>query len=128
VTDVTGTSGYPGAASVEGTGPDENASPGFIFRNISLGAITLILGTNTYFVAALLEGLGGGMLIGCGLAHLRQRPLYRWTKGRSCTNFQYGPLEWGCSVRVFPHRKEKKYYADFARWKRAEQHQATAVG
>jgi hypothetical protein len=31
-------------------------------------------------------------------AHQRPKPSSRWTKGRSCTNFQYGPLKWGCSV------------------------------
>ena len=31
-------------------------------------------------------------------AHLRQRPSCPWTKGQSCTNFQIGPLKWGCSV------------------------------
>ena len=31
-------------------------------------------------------------------AHLRQRPSSRWTNGQSCTNFQHGPLKWGCSV------------------------------
>jgi hypothetical protein len=30
-------------------------------------------------------------------AHLRQRPSCPWTKGQSCTNFQIGPLKWGCS-------------------------------
>jgi hypothetical protein len=30
-------------------------------------------------------------------AHQRPKPSSRWTKGRSCTNFQYGPLKWGCS-------------------------------
>ncbi|MDG1472606.1 MAG: hypothetical protein P8Q26_13740, partial [Ascidiaceihabitans sp.] len=30
-------------------------------------------------------------------AHLRQKPSFRWTKGQSCTNFQFGPLKWGCS-------------------------------
>ena len=31
-------------------------------------------------------------------AHLRQRPSCPWTKGQSCTNFQIGPLKWGCSM------------------------------
>jgi hypothetical protein len=31
------------------------------------------------------------------IARLRQKPPYRWTKGQSCTNFQIGPLKWGCS-------------------------------
>ena len=26
------------------------------------------------------------------------RPPSQWTKGQSCTNFQIGPLKWGCSV------------------------------
>ena len=30
-------------------------------------------------------------------AHQRPKPSSRWTKGRSCTHFQYGPLKWGCS-------------------------------
>ena len=30
-------------------------------------------------------------------AHLRQRPSCSWTKGQSSTNFQIGPLKWGCS-------------------------------
>jgi hypothetical protein len=32
------------------------------------------------------------------IARLRRMPLYRWTKGQSCTNIQIGPLKWGCSV------------------------------
>jgi hypothetical protein len=32
------------------------------------------------------------------IAHLRQRPSYRPTKGQSCTNFQSGPLKWGCPL------------------------------
>ena len=31
-------------------------------------------------------------------AHLRQRPSSRWTKGQSCTNFQFEPLKRGCSL------------------------------
>src|SRR5680860_87040 len=31
-------------------------------------------------------------------AHRPQKPSSRWTKGQSCTNFQLGPLKWGCSV------------------------------
>ena len=33
-------------------------------------------------------------------ATARQRPKtsYRWTTGQSCTNFQFGPLKWGCST------------------------------
>ena len=31
------------------------------------------------------------------IARLRQKPTSRWTKGQSCTNFQIGPLKWGCS-------------------------------
>jgi hypothetical protein len=31
------------------------------------------------------------------IARLRQKPTFRWTKGQSCTNFQMGPLKWGCS-------------------------------
>ena len=31
------------------------------------------------------------------IARLRRKPLYRWTKGQSCTNIQIGPLKWGCS-------------------------------
>jgi hypothetical protein len=31
------------------------------------------------------------------IARLRRMPLYRWTKGQSCTNIQIGPLKWGCS-------------------------------
>ena len=31
------------------------------------------------------------------IAHLRRKPPSRWTKGQSCTNFQIGPLKWGCS-------------------------------
>ena len=38
---------------------------------------------------------------GQAIAHLRQRPSFRWTKGQSCTNFQFGPLKWGCSLQVF---------------------------
>jgi signal transduction histidine kinase len=52
------------------TEPDENESPGYILRNISLGAHTLILGISTYFVTELLEGLGGGLLIGLGIVLL----------------------------------------------------------
>ena len=33
-------------------------------------------------------------------AHQRPKPSSRWTKGRSCTNFQYGPLKWGCSSNI----------------------------
>ena len=32
------------------------------------------------------------------IARLRQKPTSRWTKGQSCTNFQIGPLKWGCSL------------------------------
>ena len=35
-------------------------------------------------------------------ARLRQRPSFRWTKGQSCTNFQIGPLKWGCSYADAP--------------------------
>lgn len=31
------------------------------------------------------------------IAHLRQRPSSGWTKGQSCTSFQFGPLKRGCS-------------------------------
>jgi hypothetical protein len=31
-------------------------------------------------------------------AHRLQRPSSRWTKRRPCTNFQFGPLKWGCSM------------------------------
>jgi len=31
------------------------------------------------------------------IARLRRKPPSRWTKGQSCTNFQIGPLRWGCS-------------------------------
>ena len=34
------------------------------------------------------------------IAHLCQRPSFRWTKGQSCTNIQIGPLKWGCSSRL----------------------------
>jgi len=30
-------------------------------------------------------------------ARLRRKPLYRWTKGQSCTKIQIGPLMWACS-------------------------------
>ncbi len=30
-------------------------------------------------------------------ARLRPKPSSRWTKGQPCTNFQLGPLKWGCS-------------------------------
>ena len=32
---------------------------------------------------------------------LRQKPPSRWTKGQSCTNFQIGPIKWGCSRPSF---------------------------
>ena len=39
--------------------------------------------------------------------HPRQRPSYRWTKGRSCTNSEFGPLKWSCSHLSF---LEKEMY------------------
>ncbi len=68
--DWTGVSGYLEATAIDVTGPDENESPGYILRNISLGANTLILGTSTYFVTELLEGLSGGLLIGFAIVLL----------------------------------------------------------
>jgi len=38
-------------------------------------------------------------------AHLRQRPSSRWTKGQSCTNFQFGPLKRGCSGALPGHHR-----------------------
>lgn len=35
-------------------------------------------------------------------AHQRLKPSSRWTKGRSCINFQSGPLKWGCSIENAP--------------------------
>ena len=63
-------SGYLEAASIKITGPTEDEASGYILRNIPLGANTLILGTSTYFVAELLEGLGGGLLIGFAIVLL----------------------------------------------------------
>jgi hypothetical protein len=48
-------------------------------------------------------------------AHLRQRPSFRRTKGQSCTNFQIGPLKWGCSTILFPFptSSQKRYHLCF---------------
>ena len=35
-----------------------------------------------------------------GYRRPRQRPSYRWTKGRSYTHFHSGSLKWGCSGRT----------------------------
>mgnify|MGYP001584624728 FL=1 len=35
------------------------------------------------------------------IARPRQKPPSRWTKGQSCTNFQSGPLKWGCSSGTY---------------------------
>jgi len=50
-------------------------------------------------------------------AHLRQRTSFRWTKGQSCTNFQFGPLKWGCSV---PTNQGGRTYERPGHWKARE--------
>jgi len=37
------------------------------------------------------------------MARLRQKPPSSRTKGQSCTNFQIGPLKWGCSLKRYTH-------------------------
>jgi len=41
------------------------------------------------------------------IARLRRKPLYRWTKGQSCTNIQTGPLKWTCSNTFLLHPKPR---------------------
>lgn len=59
-----GGAGYAEASAIEFIGPDENEAFGYILREIRLGKNSLILGTSTYFLMELLEGLGGGLLAG----------------------------------------------------------------
>jgi hypothetical protein len=49
-------------------------------------------------------------------ARPRQRPSSRWTKGQSCTNFQIGPLKWGCSNPTM-HKKNFDALQDVMEWK-----------
>lgn len=57
-------SGHVDASDVGFSGPDDNESFGFILRKVPLGDNTLVLGTSTYFLLELLEGLAAGLILG----------------------------------------------------------------
>lgn len=68
--DWTEASDYLDAGFIEVSGPGKNESPGYILRNFSLGANTMVLGTSTYFATELREGLGLSLLTGFAIVLL----------------------------------------------------------
>jgi len=55
---------YVDASAIGFSGHNDNEAFGYILRNVNLGENTLVLGTSTYFLLELLEGFGGGLIIG----------------------------------------------------------------
>ncbi|MEL0438044.1 HAMP domain-containing sensor histidine kinase [Phycobacter sp. K97] len=56
--------GYADASAIVFDGPSQNESFGYILREIPMGSNRLVIGTSTYFLAELLEGLAAGLLVG----------------------------------------------------------------
>lgn len=57
-------SGYVDASAIVFVATSRNEGFGYILREVELGTDTLVLGTSTFFLAELLEGLGAGLIAG----------------------------------------------------------------
>lgn len=55
---------YADWADILFAGPNDNEAFGYVLQGFDLGGNRLILGTSTYFLLELLEGLSGGLLLG----------------------------------------------------------------